>query len=199
MEIITLISNKGLCNTYIIKNNNNCIIVDCGVGVDAIKNNIGECKVEAILLTHAHFDHIYYLKDYLHEFNCCVYGSNKCLEKFNDENKNESKVLVNSVVKIEIDKNRFISVNDSTVLHFIDKDICVIELSGHSSCCLGYKIEDNLFSGDTLFKNSVGRYDLWDSNKEQLEQSLEKIYSLAPINIYCGHGENFRIKKEENN
>ena len=197
MEIITLISNKGLANTYIIKNNNSCVIVDCGVSVDAIKNKVGNHKVEAILLTHAHFDHIYYLSDYLNEFNCFVYGSENCLEKFDDPYKNVS-YLINQNVVVNIDKELFCSVKDNQKLQFEDLSIEVISLCGHSCCGMGYIVDNNLFCGDVLFKESVGRYDLWDSNELELNKSLEKIYSLAPINIYCGHADNFLIKKEEN-
>ncbi len=193
MEIITLISNKALCNTYIIKNNNKCVVVDCGVTLNAVKNKIGNCKVEAIFLTHAHFDHIYYLKEYLQEFNCCVYGNKNCLEKFSDENKNESCVLTSFSVKVLIDSTKFKAVLDSEILHFLDSEIQVIELLGHSNCSMGYKIENNLFSGDTIFLNGVGRYDFWDSSREELVASLNKIKKLSPINIYCGHGDNFSL------
>ena len=193
MEVITLVSNKGLSNTYIIKNNNKCVVVDCGVTVDAVKNKIGDCTVEAILLTHAHFDHIYYLKEYLQEFNCCVYGNKNCLEKFCDENKNESCVLTSFRVNVLIDNTKFKAVLDNEILHFLDCEIKVIDLPGHSSCSVGYKIENNLFSGDTIFFNGVGRYDFWDSSREKLIESLNKIKALAPINIYCGHGENFSL------
>ena len=167
--------------------------MDCGVTLNAIKSKIGDCNVEAILLTHAHFDHIYYLEEYLNEFNCFVYGSKNCLEKFYDANKNESAVLTSFKVNINIDNNKFKSVEENNILTFLEKPIKVISLLGHSSCGMGYIIEDNLFCGDTLFLNAVGRYDFYDSSEIDLVNSINKIMALKPINIYCGHGDNFKI------
>ena len=77
----------------------------------------------------------------------------------------------------------------------------VIHTPGHSKGSICILIDDILFSGDTVFKYSIGRTDLPDGNYNELMQSLEKIKKLSKnITIYPGHGPVTTLKEElENN
>ena len=196
MQIQCLQSNKYLANTYVIKNNNKCFIIDCGVSVQSIKNAVGDCQVEGVLLTHGHFDHIYYVKDYLNTFNCPLYCSSLCFDKLNNPQKNLSNMLVNNQVVISI--NKYNCLDNIKELNLADINIMIMTLPGHSECSLGYVVNNNIFCGDVLFKNAVGRTDFYDGNAQKLEQSLNIIFSLAPVNVFCGHGENFAITGVDN-
>jgi glyoxylase-like metal-dependent hydrolase (beta-lactamase superfamily II) len=67
------------------------------------------------------------------------------------------------------------------------------------SCC--YIINGNLFSGDTLFKNSIGRVDFPTGSVKKMKESLVKITKLCHDNIkvYPGHDSKTTIKEEKKN
>ena len=191
MQIITLNSLKGLSNTYIIKNNNKCFIIDSGVTIGAVKNAVENCTVEGVLLTHAHFDHITYLEDYVKTFNCKVFCSSIAFDKLNKPNKNLSSYFLNDGIVVEIDN--YICLDNISKITLADTDINIIEIKGHSECSLGYIIKDNIFCGDVLFENAVGRTDFYDGDIKKLEKSIQQIINLAPINVFSGHGNNFSL------
>jgi len=73
----------------------------------------------------------------------------------------------------------------------------VIDTPGHTAGSVCLLWNDCLFSGDTLFKNSVGRTDLYSSNAGQLKQSLHVLMGLHPdIKVYPGHAESTTIYDE---
>ena len=76
----------------------------------------------------------------------------------------------------------------------------VLHTPGHTpgSCCFYFKDEKVIFTGDTLFKHGIGRYDFSYSRKEDLKKSLEKILKLPDDTIvYPGHGEKTIIGNEK--
>ena len=83
---------------------------------------------------------------------------------------------------------------------FGEEKMKVIETPGHTlgSVCLYDERGLNLFSGDTLFKNGVGRTDFSYSNEFDLVESLQRIKKL-PLNctVYPGHGEMTTISEEK--
>ena len=191
MQIITLRSNKGLSNTYVVKNNNECIIIDCGVTLSTIIKEVKNCKVQAILVTHGHFDHITYLNEYVKEFNCKVYCSSLCYEKLGDADKNLSKIFLKGSITARI--NDYVCLDEVKNINIADMDVHILSLKGHSECSLGYKIQNNLFCGDVLFKNAIGRTDFYDGNMHKINKSIQCIKMLSPVNVFCGHGENFTL------
>ena len=75
----------------------------------------------------------------------------------------------------------------------------VIHTPGHTpgSCCLYFKKEKTIFTGDTLFKGSIGRYDFSYSNKTDLKKSLQLLMKLPSDTIvYSGHGERTTLGEE---
>ena len=79
----------------------------------------------------------------------------------------------------------------------------VIETPFHTSgsVCFLYEKEKAIFTGDTLFKNSIGRTDLPTGNERLVKNSLEKLKKLdQSIKVYPGHGDETTLKREfENN
>ena len=78
-------------------------------------------------------------------------------------------------------------------------ELRIIKAPGHTpgGCCFYVEKENALFTGDTLFKEGVGRTNLSYSSKEDLKKSLRKIFELpAGTVIYPGHGEETIIEEE---
>ncbi len=76
-------------------------------------------------------------------------------------------------------------------------DVEVIHTKGHTSDSLSILIDNNLFCGDFIFKEAIGRTDLGGNNKE-MKESIEKILTYnKDIKIYPGHGDKTTLKDEE--
>ncbi len=197
MIIKEIVSFNEPSNTYIVENNDNALIIDCGAKVEEILK-VTDCKVCAILLSHAHFDHIMHLKDYFTTFNCDIYVHENGIEKLYDSNLNLSSKFGSDKICFSKDdfKSNVIPLNFESTLNLIGLNIVLLELPGHSSCSVGYKINDHLFSGDTIFHNAYGRTDFYDGSNKDLRASLRKIFALTPITIHSGHKTSFNLPKQ---
>lgn len=169
MNIKTLVVGYLEENCYILSKNNNCIVVDPGDEIDKILESIGNMNVNAILITHYHFDHIGSLSDLKEKYNVNVYDYN----------------------------------NIGQTINIGDFIFDVIDTKGHTadSVSFYFKDENVMFTGDFLFKESIGRCDFDNSNQSDMIKSIGKIKSFdKSIKIYPGHGENTTLQYElENN
>lgn len=169
-------------NCYLIIKNNKCIIVDPGDEEEKIIDKIQSLNltVMAALITHAHFDHIGALKCILDKYNVPLYYNN-----INNE--------------ITYDKLINISEDNYNIEEFKFK---VIYTPGHRNDSVTYYFyEDNImFTGDFLFKGTIGRTDLEYASISDMEKSLKKIKEYdEKIIIYPGHGDKSSLKYENKN
>jgi len=190
MRIKKIITGKLKQNCYLISKNKLLIIIDPGNNateiVDEIDNN--NLIPLAILNTHAHFDHIgavdyiknkYSIPFYLHSNDARLLRSANLYQLVF---KGDGNIKVPSV-DFFFDKNN--NLNDS----FGEIKFNFLHTPGHTNGSVCIMIKNNLFTGDTLMKNVIGRSDLPGGNKKRLIDSLIKIKDL-PKNfiIYPGHG-----------
>lgn len=150
-----------------------------------------------ILLTHAHFDHVLGVNYFRDKYKCtvCVHESDKELL---DSIEDFAKRFGCGQVEIqEID----CLLKDNDVINFGDTDIKVIHTPGHTLGSVCYLVGDKLFSGDTLFYESVGRTDLPGGSFEQIKSSIQnKLFKLDDnIKVYPGHGWESTIEHEKKN
>ena len=151
---------------------------------DTVKN-LG-ADVKYILLTHGHFDHIMGLNDLKNAL-----GAQAVINK-NDlvlsDKINEFTRMFNMPESIPPVYERF--VDDGDTIQIGNINIKVISTPGHTEGGVCYLVDDNLFSGDTLFRDSVGRTDLWGGNFEKLYDSIKnKLFKLDDnIKVFPGHG-----------
>ncbi len=193
-------------NTYVIgKINSNCVVIDMGSTDDSVYDYIKAHheKVEAVLLTHAHFDHIRglvrFLKHYKGKYDIPVYLATEDQELLQNPVLNSS-TMTNENVQINIST---LPVTDGDEISLKSFHVKVIHTPFHTKGSVCYLFEDDnaLFTGDTLFKGAVGRTDLPCSEPEKMEESLMKIKALKDtLVIYPGHGpiSRLEIEKEEN-
>ena len=152
----------------------------------------------AIINTHGHFDHVgavdYFKKKYDVEFY--LHSSDKKLLRA--ANLYMKIFQGDEPIKIP-DIDQYIDTLDSPV-EIEEFRIFFIESPGHTDGSVCIKIEDALFTGDTLLKNAIGRTDLPGGNDQRLKKSLDAIINLpSSIDIYPGHGKNTTIGNEEKN
>lgn len=187
------IVNGGLqTNSYIIKFGNKCVVVDPASKVVNAFCEEEQLEVMAVLLTHGHFDHIKGVAPfkeknipvYIHELDnpkCNGEAMMDWLNRFRIEPFNCDKYVV-----------------DGDILDFDGLQIKVIHTAGHSAGGVCYVVKNVIFSGDTIFLDSYGRYDFADSSFADLKHSiLDKLFKLeGDYVVYSGHGESTTLNNE---
>lgn len=177
-------------NVYLVmdEKTKKAVLIDASAMSPEIVQTVKElgAKVQYILLTHGHFDH--------------VMGVNALKKALNTEaviHKDDLAISdnVNEFTRLfglpdgEVPKYE-LYINDGDVITVGDMKIKVIHTPGHTEGGVCYLIEDTMFSGDTLFKESVGRTDLFGGSFEKLSDSIKnKLFKLKnDIKVYPGHG-----------
>lgn len=194
-EIINLYSE----NTYIINEKEECFIIDPGAELEKIKGIIDqeELVVKGILLTHGHFDHIYTLNEVQDLYDCPVYIHNKERDFLFDPNLNLSSTTLKAITFKKRDYIKLIE--DGDVIKLRNQEIKVYHTPGHTRGCVCYQYKRFMFTGDLLFKGTVGRFDLPTSNKKELFDSLKYVLKVTRDNtlVYPGHGTFTTISQEK--
>ncbi len=171
-------------NTYVLMDKKTAVIIDAGADLEDVKNVIGERKVLGVLMTHLHFDHFWYLEEYLQAFDTYVFVQEGFETKFEDAELNGS-VLIRRDISKNISKKRIKYYAKNLLLEKFNFEI--FSTPGHSADSVCILFEDNLFTGDTIFSDCIGRTDLKDSSEQEMLESLNKIASIDFQTAYPGH------------
>ena len=156
-----------------------------------------ELVIKAILLTHAHFDHIMGIDKVIDRYGeMPVYVEESDLELLHTPSMNESTVYTNGYSYPGGDV-----IHDGDVIRLIGEDFRVIHTPGHTkgSCCYYLKDEGVLFSGDTVFYGSVGRTDFPGGSTAEIVRSLHKLVDSLPeeTEVFPGHDASTTIGYEK--
>lgn len=198
MKIEKFDRNKYGVNTYIVydEDNKDAVIIDPGLSYSQIVDFVEkhELKPLAILLTHGHIDHIADAELVKNKYDIELYTHQLGDEMLTNPDMNLSPHFGYKNFYLKADK----FFKDKDVLTFGNLKFEVIHTPGHSQDCVTFVIEDALFTGDTLFKGSMGRVDLPSSNPEHMQASLFKLKQLeADYKIYPGHSGNSTLEVEK--
>ena len=145
-----------------------------------------------ILLTHGHFDHVNGVRDFLAQSGSLpVYIS----EKDYPLSPTNFHVSAFGAGLGELEEARFLTEGDTLTLGSLT--ISVLETPGHTGGGLTYRVEDVLFTGDTLFAGSCGRTDFVNSDPEAMLSSLKKLGELeGDLTVCPGHGSCSTLERE---
>ena len=195
MEIKTFVLGVMQTNCYIVSNDeNHCMIIDPGAQGKKVAKYLeeNELVLDAILLTHGHFDHIGAV-DYLYDkYHCPIYIHHEDIE-----------MLTNSRLNLSyLEKPFSLSAPVTPASEHMEISgfkICWFHLPGHCPGASMIYLEDKnvIFSGDVLFNGSIGRFDFPNSSKYDTLTSIEKIKTFNfDATLYPGHGPSSTLKSE---
>ncbi|MCF0207643.1 MAG: MBL fold metallo-hydrolase [Bacteroidales bacterium] len=205
MMIKSFVFNAFGVNAYIIYDETReAVIIDGAVNSDRefalLKQFVDDNSlcVKYLVNTHGHLDHICGNKRLKSEWNAPVLANEKDNNLF--ETVMESAYMFG--FKMEAQSLPDKSICDGDVIVFGNSSLKVLEVPGHSkgSVALFSEKENAVFSGDALFRESIGRTDLKGGNYSVLLDSIEsKLFCLnEDCVVYPGHGESSTIGHEKN-
>lgn len=198
MEIKRYISGDFKTNTYVVTVDGKSIVIDPTLGLDEISKEIkNNYNVVAVLITHAHIDHIdglIFFKDYP------VYMSRIDYQHIND---GKYTLYAYYMLQLPFNINEYDVhlLEDGSKIDVLGKDIKVMLTPGHTLGGVTYVLDDLAFTGDTLFKESVGRTDFLGGSESEILKSIIRILDSLDDNvaIYPGHGDSSTVYSEKNN
>lgn len=199
MEILSFPLGQMQANCYLLVKDKECLIIDPADSADFILEEIQRRNLELVgmVATHGHFDHVLAVGEIQLSFpNISLFIHPKDLFLIKRLGETAKYFLGYEPNVIPIKSTKELKEGKIEVGGW---KLEVIHSSGHTpgSCCLYFRDEAVIFTGDTLFAGAVGRYDFKYSDKKDLKKSVEKILELPEfVTVYSGHGEETLVQTE---
>lgn len=196
MQVLTFPTGRINTNCYLVQQGDKCIVIDvayrCQQLVDYVNTN--NLHVVAVLLTHGHFDHcggVEQLKSGCKLGDVPVYVHHADLEMCHDAKNNWFRITCDNCFPTHNVAEGKLVIEGFT--------FDVLHTPGHTPGSVVYLLGDIMFSGDTLFYQSVGRTDFPQGDATALATSLQKFKKLQNnYKIYAGHGPCTTLQSELN-
>jgi len=175
-------------NCYIIHDSasTRCCVIDPGYEPEKVLRTVASLglTLEAVLLTHGHFDHVGGVKTIAAETDCSVYLCEKDL------------AMPHMMTAGPLYHTH--SYDEGDTLSLAGLEISVLHTPGHTPGSVCLLTGNALFSGDTLFQGSCGRTDLPGGSWNTIRQSLRRLAELEDNwTVYPGHGESTELVLEK--
>lgn len=179
-------------NCYIVTLDQETALIDPGGDAEDIFDLLPK-NPRYILITHGHFDHVLALDELTDKYKTTqvLAGDVEMIKKLN---------MQGGFMGIGFPKirSKITPVHDGLKIPFGGTYFEVITTPGHTPEGVCYHIEDDLFSGDTLFSGAHGRVDLPESDPAKMRESLKKLSNLPEkTRVFPGHGSATTIGEEK--
>lgn len=198
MQIHNLYPGSWLSNCYLLTafgadGKKHAALIDPSAPTEEILNLL-ECEgatLDMIVMTHGHFDHIMTLDEIRKATGAPVYIHEGDAEMLTDSKKNAYYFFFRDEMRqSEADR----TLKDGDILTLGNEALKVIHLPGHSKGSIALLGNDFIITGDTIFAEGFGRYDLHGGDALTLRKSLNSLKELDPtLTIYAGHGESAKL------
>jgi len=190
MKILTIQGGSLYTNCYMVWNEDSpkCVLIDPGFQAEQILEHVRRQgkQVEAVLLTHGHFDHVGGVKGLAEETGCKVYIHKEDLTL-------PSQLTLGTIPYTD-------HYDEGDTLELAGLTFHVLHTPGHTPGGVCLLCEDAMFAGDTLFCLSCGRTDLPGGDFRQMFRSLARLAALeGDYRVFSGHGESSMLSMEREN
>ena len=163
--------------------------LDAGQLVDFLKEK--NARLDAIVLTHGHFDHILTLDDLRDRTKAPVYIHKNDAEMLSDGEKNAFAFFFGYDMKRK-DADRLL--DDGEIIRLGDEELKVISTPGHSKGSICLMGDHFIVTGDTIFAQGFGRCDLHGGDAETLRHTINMLKDFDEgLTIYPGHGDSEKL------
>ena len=160
-----------------------CVVIDPGAEPERILAACGERRIEAILLTHGHFDHIGAVEE-LAKTGAEIVIHREDAPMLTNPQLNASWLVGWNITAPEATR----TVREGEEVTYAGVTFTVLHTPGHTPGSVCYRAGEKLFTGDTLFHYGYGRTDLPGGSMAQLAESLRRLQAIAgECEIYPGH------------
>lgn len=194
LDIRTVVGGPLDVNTYVVgaAGGEACVVIDPGAEVEKVERAVDGRRVDAVLLTHGHFDHMLYAQAWLDRgAKLYVHGD-------------DAHALKNPLLNLSTVVNCRLSLpqadvllSEGDVVSEAGVEFAVLHTPGHTPGGVCYLSGKDMFTGDTLFYRDCGRTDLPGGDGQQLRESLARLMMLdSEIVAYPGHGMKTKIAWE---
>ncbi len=203
LNVYPLVLGPVQTTCYVVSSQGRAVIVDPAANATKIIQYLGTKKLipEAILLTHGHFDHIGAVNELAAKYSLPIYAHKSEKEYFDQPEVNLSTMMYQPFVLSEDLDYHWLA--DGATLTCLDTQVKIFHVPGHTSGSLCYYfVKDRMvFTGDTLFKQSIGRTDFIYGNHQQLVTGIRQKLLTLPDDtlVYPGHGDCTTVADEKRN
>ncbi len=187
LKIETLTLGAYQTNTYIVyeSGSHTCAVIDPGYEADTVLRRVAQLglTVDAVLLTHGHFDHVGAVEQIVTQTGCALWMSE------GDWSQPPDPVHAYFYPLANCDFTEVQFIEDDEIIRAGGTVFTAVCTPGHTYGSVCLFCEDALFSGDTLFARSCGRTDLPGGDARALSRSLERLAELeGDYRVFPGHG-----------
>ncbi len=198
MQFKLIVSKFTKNNTIYIFNDGYGILVDPSFNKEGIMQAIGDDRLLAIVITHGHYDHFITADFFANKYDVQIYA-----------HKNEIMHMQNSEFHLganygyeDLQCENLVEINDGQILDFGHGIVLeAIRVEGHTSDSLCFYIKERsiLITGDTVFKGTIGRVDLYKNDTSLLINNIKsRLFTLPDKTVICpGHGELTSVADEK--